>query len=493
MSYAGTCFHANVVFQANLFFLFFASDNGYPFLLQDAHNAILDYDDDSSLFAVYDGHGGHEVAVYTAKRLPKFIKTRHEYRTGNIKQALVDSFVEFDRGLTERDVVRELRVIAGKEAEAEDDMDPEEVDNLYQEATMTIDEVMAKTVAEKVASDADTDEAATATSKTEVTESGSSSSAAPSSTAKVGLSTAVTNFKARNGSGSSKPISPFLRGRPSKSGETPVLAPKIESFKEEGEEASPTKNGAAVKPEQDHKNGDAESKDVKTNGSSNGEAVKSEKEDDKDTPTTNGQHDDSEVIINGQAAIDREAAENEKNSQKAAEAVVADIKGKGKGKGKGKSSQIVRTKTSEDDDHDDLVPMEPSPPKEKKPVKSAEELYHNLVGSEEMEEEESDEEDFGEVDDSDDDDDLDEEEEEDEEDSDEDDTGDDADEDDSEIIGGEFNEEVRQADFTTFFELSVNYFYIVFSPEMTAAARPSSLSWSVASCSLPMLAIRDAS
>jgi serine/threonine protein phosphatase PrpC len=27
-------------------------------LLQDAHSCILDYGDDISLFAVYDGHGG---------------------------------------------------------------------------------------------------------------------------------------------------------------------------------------------------------------------------------------------------------------------------------------------------------------------------------------------------------------------------------------------------------------------------------------------------
>ena len=32
--------------------------HAYLFHLQDAHSCILDYDDDLSLFAVYDGHGG---------------------------------------------------------------------------------------------------------------------------------------------------------------------------------------------------------------------------------------------------------------------------------------------------------------------------------------------------------------------------------------------------------------------------------------------------
>ena len=85
--------------------------------MQDAHNAILSYDDYSSLFAVYDGHGGHEVAIYTAKKLPNFIKSRKDYRMGKIEEGLADAFVEFDKTLTDREIVKELRVIAGKEAD----------------------------------------------------------------------------------------------------------------------------------------------------------------------------------------------------------------------------------------------------------------------------------------------------------------------------------------------------------------------------------------
>merc|ERR1711881_805483 len=91
-----------------------ASMQGWRVSQEDAHNALLGFDDYSSLFAVYDGHGGHEVAVYTAKRLPNFIKGRKPYRMGNVHGGLIEAFVEFDRSLTERDVIRELRVIAGK-------------------------------------------------------------------------------------------------------------------------------------------------------------------------------------------------------------------------------------------------------------------------------------------------------------------------------------------------------------------------------------------
>ena len=53
---------------------------------QDAHNAILNYEAGKSFFAVYDGHGGHEVAEYTAKKLPAFIKQNVDYQKGNIEK-----------------------------------------------------------------------------------------------------------------------------------------------------------------------------------------------------------------------------------------------------------------------------------------------------------------------------------------------------------------------------------------------------------------------
>ena len=51
----------------------------------------------------------------------------------------------FDATLVERPVVNELKRIAGvKELEDEDEEDPEEVTNLYEEATMTIEDVIQK-------------------------------------------------------------------------------------------------------------------------------------------------------------------------------------------------------------------------------------------------------------------------------------------------------------------------------------------------------------
>lgn len=61
---------------------------------------------------------------------------------------MIDSFVEFDQTIVNRNVVAELKRLAGK---PEDDIeDEEEVDNLYQEATMPIEEVIAKYEANEI-------------------------------------------------------------------------------------------------------------------------------------------------------------------------------------------------------------------------------------------------------------------------------------------------------------------------------------------------------
>ena len=66
--------------MSNIYYLFHLS--------QDAHNAIINFDDHTSFFAVYDGHGGHEVAEYTAKKLPAFIKENKDYQDGNMHKVM---------------------------------------------------------------------------------------------------------------------------------------------------------------------------------------------------------------------------------------------------------------------------------------------------------------------------------------------------------------------------------------------------------------------
>ncbi|XP_042208857.1 probable protein phosphatase CG10417 [Homarus americanus] len=127
-----------------------SSMQGWRVSQEDAHNSILDYDKKTHLFAVYDGHGGHEVAAYTALKLPDFLKETEAYKNGLISQALTDTFLGFDATLVKPEVVSILKQIAGTKDEDEEEeednseSESEEMDNLYREATMPLDEVIAK-------------------------------------------------------------------------------------------------------------------------------------------------------------------------------------------------------------------------------------------------------------------------------------------------------------------------------------------------------------
>ena len=161
------------------------------------------------------------MAVYTAKRLPNFIKSRKDYRMGRIEEGLVEAFVEFDRSLTERDVIRELRVIAGKEAGGEDEqVDAEEVDSMLKEACMPIEDVIKN-------------EDTNSKSQTSSQSAASGGAAAGGAGASSNPMSAVTRFKTRNGG--NKPISPFLRAKPS-NGEKEQLSQEKLSFEHENSE-----------------------------------------------------------------------------------------------------------------------------------------------------------------------------------------------------------------------------------------------------------------
>ncbi|XP_053598809.1 probable protein phosphatase CG10417 [Microplitis demolitor] len=136
----------NVAFGAS-------SMQGWRISQEDAHNCCIDFDENVSLFAVYDGHGGHEVASYCAKKLPEFIKETEAYKRGDIRQALIDAFLGFDATLATPEIIKVLKEISkntGTEKtkeEAETD-DEDNVSNLKQEAEMPLEQVMAKYLAD---------------------------------------------------------------------------------------------------------------------------------------------------------------------------------------------------------------------------------------------------------------------------------------------------------------------------------------------------------
>jgi len=67
----------------------------------------LDFDEKVALFAVYDGHGGAEVAQYAAEKLPSLVKNVL-YDKKDYENALIRAFMDFDDRLLDTPVVEHL-------------------------------------------------------------------------------------------------------------------------------------------------------------------------------------------------------------------------------------------------------------------------------------------------------------------------------------------------------------------------------------------------
>ncbi|KAK3092100.1 hypothetical protein FSP39_025155 [Pinctada imbricata] len=132
-----------------------SSMQGWRMTQEDAHNCVPDFDDttDTALFAVYDGHGGSEVAQYCSVHLPDFIKAHSLYKEGKLGEALEQAFLDFDQHLLEPTVLNELKVLAGVDEDEEEDENEvaktksavkSEAQMLCEEADMPLDDLLAR-------------------------------------------------------------------------------------------------------------------------------------------------------------------------------------------------------------------------------------------------------------------------------------------------------------------------------------------------------------
>lgn len=71
---------------------------------------MLDFDKSVALFAVYDGHGGAEVAQYAAEKLPSLVKNTL-YDDQDYEKALIKAFMDFDDSLIETPIVEKLTTL----------------------------------------------------------------------------------------------------------------------------------------------------------------------------------------------------------------------------------------------------------------------------------------------------------------------------------------------------------------------------------------------
>jgi serine/threonine protein phosphatase PrpC len=81
--------------------------------MEDAHVTALDVvDGEVSVFGVFDGHGGCEVAHFVENHLVDELKKNESFKKGNYRQALSDVFLGIDKMLLTENGKKELTKIS---------------------------------------------------------------------------------------------------------------------------------------------------------------------------------------------------------------------------------------------------------------------------------------------------------------------------------------------------------------------------------------------
>ncbi|KAF4716354.1 hypothetical protein FOZ63_029843 [Perkinsus olseni] len=87
-----------------------AAMQGWRSTMEDAHVHQLAFDgkDNEGLFAVFDGHGGKEVALFCARHFPKCISSLEDYQRGDVKEAMRKAYLKLDEMMESSDYREEL-------------------------------------------------------------------------------------------------------------------------------------------------------------------------------------------------------------------------------------------------------------------------------------------------------------------------------------------------------------------------------------------------
>ena len=64
--------------------------------MEDTSLSVVSLPQGESLFAIFDGHGGHEVARFCKEELEKTLTENASYKTKDYEKALKESFITLD-------------------------------------------------------------------------------------------------------------------------------------------------------------------------------------------------------------------------------------------------------------------------------------------------------------------------------------------------------------------------------------------------------------
>ena len=97
---------------------------GWRKRMEDSHISDLNRgtDNKSNLYGVFDGHGGKEVAQFVKKHFTQELINNPNYKKGDYKRALTETFLRMDEMMNEKSGKEELKLEAKKAKEEDDSM-----------------------------------------------------------------------------------------------------------------------------------------------------------------------------------------------------------------------------------------------------------------------------------------------------------------------------------------------------------------------------------
>ncbi|CAL5039693.1 unnamed protein product [Urochloa decumbens] len=91
-----------------------SSMQGWRATMEDAHSALLDLDNDTAFFGVFDGHGGKVVAKFCAKYLHREVLNSEAYAAGDLGAAVHRAYFRMDEMMRGQRGWRELQALGDK-------------------------------------------------------------------------------------------------------------------------------------------------------------------------------------------------------------------------------------------------------------------------------------------------------------------------------------------------------------------------------------------
>ena len=81
--------------------------------MEDAAIHVAALDEDTSIFGVFDGHGGKEVALFVEKHFVEELKKNTKFQSKNFKDALIETFLKMDQMIMTQEGSKEVANFKG--------------------------------------------------------------------------------------------------------------------------------------------------------------------------------------------------------------------------------------------------------------------------------------------------------------------------------------------------------------------------------------------